>query len=421
MTAMKTTTTVRDNNQSMWLAAVKLKCMASVLAMVFALLLEVHGQGTSPARDAKKTADTSPTTSVAPANNAATTFTNPLLPAGADPWSIYQDGFYFYMHTTGRNLTIWKTRDLANLKSAQKKIVWTPPATGAYSKDIWAPELHFINGKWYIYFAADAGRNQSHRLWVLENSSRDPLQGKWVMKGKLADATDKWAIDGSVFEHKGSLYVVWSGWEGDTNGRQDIYIARMSNPWTIDSGRVRLSIPEYPWEKVGDINDWKTSDNPPHVDVNEGPQVLRHRDKLFLIYSASGCWTDSYTLGMMTAQADSDLLDGASWQKSAQPVFQQSPAARAYGTGHNSFFKSPDGREDWILYHANSKPGQGCGRFRQPRAQRFTWKADGTPDFGKPVPVGVPIQKPSSRSIVNAKSKRTRKIGDVRRRFASAM
>jgi GH43 family beta-xylosidase len=270
------------------------------------------------------------------------------------------------------------------LKSAEKKIVWTPPATGAYSKDIWAPELHFIAGKWYIYFAADAGRNESHRLWVLENESPDPLRGEWKMKGKLADSTDKWAIDGSVFEHNGKLYVVWSGWEGDTNGRQDIYIASMSNPWTIDSGRVRLSMPEYPWEKVGDILDWKTSDNPPHVDVNEGPQFLKRGGKVFIIYSASGCWTENYSLGMLTASSDKDLLDRRSWKKSTQPVFEPSPSGKAFSAGHNSFFKSPDGTEDWILYHANPQAKQGCGRDRSPRAQPFTWRADGTPDFGTP-------------------------------------
>jgi GH43 family beta-xylosidase len=334
------------------------------------------------------------------------TFTNPLLPSGADPWSIFHGGFYYYMHTTGINLTIWKARSLADLKRAEKKIVWTPPRTGPYSKDIWAPELHYLQGKWYIYFAADAGSNESHRLWVLENGSPDPLQGEWVMKGKLADVSDKWAIDGSVFEHMGNLYAVWSGWEGDVNGRQDIYLARMKNPWTIDGERVRLSMPEYPWEKVGDIKD--NPREPPHVDVNEGPQILKHGDKLFLVYSASGCWTENYALGMLTASASSNLLNSASWKKSEQPVFQQSREARAYGTGHNSFFRSPDGTEDWILYHANAKPGQGCGRFRSPRAQRFTWNADGTPNFGRPVPIGKRIRKPSGerKSTLN----RTRSI-----------
>jgi GH43 family beta-xylosidase len=322
----------------------------------------------------------------------ASTFTNPLLPAGADPWSIYHDGYYYYTHTTGSNITLWKTRNLADLKTAEKRIVWTPPTTGPNSKEIWAPELHFLDGKWYIYYAADAGNNTSHRLWVLENSSADPLQGTWTDRGKLADpAADKWAIDGSVFEHRGQRYLVWSGWEGDANGRQDIYIARLKNPWTVTGHRMRLSTPTYTWERNGDLNN---PNDVPHVDVNEGPEVLAHGDKLYLIYSASGCWTDTYALGMLSASAGSNLLDPAAWTKAPQPVFQQTPANKVFAPGHNSFFKSPDGKQDWILYHANDEPGQGCGRFRTPRAQPFTWNADGTPNFGLPVPIGQVLALP---------------------------
>ena len=322
----------------------------------------------------------------------AATFTNPLLPAGADPWSIYKDGYYYYTNTTGRNITIWKTKSLSQLKNAPQKVVWTPPATGPNSKDIWAPELHFINGKWYLYYAADAGTNQTHRLWVLENASPDPLQGTWIDRGKIADPTDKWAIDGSAFEHKGQMYFVWSGWEGDVNGRQEIFIAKMKNPWTIDGERHKLSTPVFAWERNGDLN---TPTDPPHVDVNEGPQVLLHGDKLHLIYSASGCWTDTYALGMLTASATSELLQPGSWTKTNVPVFQQAPAVGVYAPGHNSFFKSPDGTEDWILYHANDEPGQGCGRFRSPRAQKFTWNADGTPNFGQPMSTKTPLPRPS--------------------------
>jgi GH43 family beta-xylosidase len=318
-------------------------------------------------------------------------FKNPLLPVGPDPWVEYRDGFYYYMNTTVTNLTVWKTRSMADLDSAAKKIVWAPPASGPYSHDIWAPEIHFLQGKWYIYFAADAGNNHTHRIWVLENSNSDPLQGEWQMKGKITDPSDKWAIDASVFEDQGKLYMIWSGWEGDENGTQSIYIARLSNPWTVESARTRISIPQYPWEKVGDVDPKILPGNPPHIDVNEGPEILKHADKIFLTYSASACWTDYYSLGMLTAASGGNLLDATAWTKSPQPVFQQLPAAGAYATGHNSFFKSPDGR-DWILYHANSKSGQGCGWHRAPRAQPFTWKEDGTPDFGKPVPSDALIE-----------------------------
>ena len=343
----------------------------------------------------------SPVSASAPSS--APSVVNPLLPAGPDPWVIVRDGVYYYMNTTGSNLTICKTRHLGALASAAKKVVWTPPSSGPYSHEIWAPELHFLNGKWYIYFAADAGTNQSHRVWVLENPSPDPMQGAWVMKGKLADPDDRWAIDPTVFENRGRLYAAWSGWEGETNGVQSIYIAELSDPWTIKGRRARISTPQYPWEKVGD-RDLKRDpeqnpaldvEEPVHIDVNEGPEVLQHGDNIFLVYSASACWTDFYELGMLTTRASDDLLDPASWKKSPVAQFWQSPKAHAYGTGHNSFFQSPDGTQDWIIFHANSEPHQGCAGHRSSRAQPFTWKADGTPDFGRPVPTGQPLPAPS--------------------------
>ena len=320
------------------------------------------------------------------------TFHNPLLPTGPDPWVITHNGFFYYMNTTGKNLTIWKTRDITDLAHAQKKVVWTPPATGPYSHDLWAPELHLLDGKWYIYFAADAGQNESHRTYVVENASADPLEGTWTFKGKVADATDKWSIDSSVFEDKGQKYMVWSGWEGDTDGEQRIYIAHMKNPWTIDSKRVMISYPQYPWERVGDLPDRPAM---PHVNVNEGPEILTHGQDIFLVYSASACWTDYYELGVARTKSGANLLDPASWKKFDHPFFKQDREAEVFGPGHNGFFKSLDGKEDWIIYHANPAPNQGCGSHRSPRIQPFTWNADGTPNFGKPISTRIAIKKPS--------------------------
>jgi GH43 family beta-xylosidase len=322
------------------------------------------------------------------------TFTNPLLPSGADPWVIYKDGFYYYTNSLGNRLAIWKTKDLTQLNLAEKKTVWLPPPGVSYSKELWAPELHFFRGKWYMYFAADDGNNNNHRIYVIENSAADPLQGNWVFKGQVSDETNKWAIDASVFENNGQLYMIWAGWEGDVNEQQNIYIAKMKDPYTIDGSRVKISSPVYDWEKYGDLG---AASNPPHVNVNEGPEILKHKDKLFLVYSASGCWTDYYALGMLAASKNSDLMNPSSWKKSPQPVFKQSPENGVYAPGHNSFFKSPDGNEDWILYHANSKPGQGCGNDRSPRAQKFSWKKDGSPDFGIPVKEGTAITAPSEK------------------------
>ncbi|RXH56891.1 family 43 glycosylhydrolase [Granulicella sibirica] len=320
------------------------------------------------------------------------TFTNPLLPVGPDPWVVTHDGFYYYMNTMGSNLTIWKTKDLGDLAHAEKKKVWTPPAGDAYNHDIWAPELHRWNDKWYIYYAADMGKNESHRIFVLENASADPLEGTWTARGKVGDATDKWAIDASVFDVNGTQYLLWSGWEGDQDGEQRIYLARLKNPWTVDSQRMVVSFPKYPWEHVGDLLDRPDT---PHVNVNEGPEALVHDGKVFVVYSGSACWTDYYELGVVEADVDSDLLKPESWKKFDHPFFKQDAEANVFGPGHNGFFKSLDGKEDWIIFHANPGKNEGCGNMRSPRMQRFTWNADGTPDFGKPVAAGVPLKKPS--------------------------
>lgn len=315
--------------------------------------------------------------------------TNPILPSGPDPFVTSREGSFYVMVTTGRNLKIWKTQNIADLRTAETKVVWRPPASGPYSRDIWAPELHFLNGKWYIYFAADAGQNETHRIWVLEGCAGDPLGCSWSIKGKAADPSDKWAIDANVFEVGGQVYLLWSGWPGDTDGTQNIYIARLSDPWTVAGQRVRISTPQYKWEKVGD----RPGQRPPHVNVNEAPEALIRNGRIFVTYSASGCWTDSYALGMLTAREGSDLLNAKSWVKSSTPVFSGSPAAGVYAPGHNSFFQGADGK-DWLVYHANSRPDQGCGDARSPRAQPFGWKADGTPDFGQPVSPGTPLPRP---------------------------
>lgn len=320
------------------------------------------------------------------------TFTNPVLAAGPDPWVIYQDGFYYYTNSTGNRLELWKTKTMPGLATAPHKTIWRPPVNTSYSKNIWAPELHFLQGKWYMYFAADDGHNANHRMYVLENSSHDPLEGEWIFKGQIGDQTNKWAIDGSVFENREQLYMIWSGWEGDSNGQQNIYMAKMANPYTITGERVKVSSPEFEWEKHGDLHD---ANNPPHVNVNEGPEILKHGNQLFLIYSASGCWTDHYALGMLTVKVSADLMDPKSWKKSPEPVFQTNKENSVYAPGHNSFFKSPDGKEDWIIYHANPAPGCGCGNQRSPRMQKFTWKKDGSPDFGLPVKIGTLLAVPA--------------------------
>lgn len=311
------------------------------------------------------------------------TFTNPIVSNGPDPWVFQKDDVYYYTHTMGNRIGIYKTTAISELGEKSSKTVWTPPATGPYSRNIWAPELHFISGKWYFYFAADDGDDKNHRMYVIENESSDPSVGTWEFKGQINDTSDKWAIDGTVFDHDGQLYFIWSGWRGNNDpGIQQLYIAKMTDPWTIEGERVMISEPIYGWEKNGL--------------VNEGPQILKNYvGDVFLIYSASGCWTDDYNLSMLSLKDGGDPLNSDSWAKKPDPVFVKKASSNAYGPGHNSFFKSPDGTEDWIIYHANPFSGQGCGGNRSTRIQKFTWTEEGEPYFAEPVKINTAIEKPS--------------------------
>ncbi|MCU1275235.1 MAG: hypothetical protein JWO48_2666, partial [Bryobacterales bacterium] len=265
--------------------------------------------------------------------------------------------------------------DIGNNKWAR---VWSPPSNTSYSRGIWAPELHYLRGKWYIYVAADDGHNEHHRIYVLEGASQDPQQ-PFIFKGQLKTPGDRWSIDGTVAQFPGDrLYFIWSGWEGSENTSQNLYIAPMIDPCTLGPDRTCISRPMLAWERHG------------YPLINEGPEALWHDDQLFIIYSASGAWTDDYCLGQLR-WTGGDPMKSESWVKRCDPVLSRT--ADVQGPGHCCFVKSRDGREDWILYHSNKYAG--VPWKRQINMQRFTWNADGSPYFGRPISPGVEFPEPS--------------------------
>ncbi len=309
----------------------------------------------------------------------ADTFTNPVCESGADPWVVRWRGAYYYCHSRAGSVCVSRAERLHEVGRRPAAVVWAPAPGRPYSRHLWAPELHHLDGRFYIYVAADDGRNRTHRMYVLRGHAEDP-QRPFELLGRIADPADRWAIDGTVLTlAEGRRYFVWSGWEGEANVAQSLYIAPMSEPWTIDGCRVRISSPEHPWE----------ANDRPHV--NEGPSVLRSRDgEVFLVYSAGGSWTDEYCLGLLRL-VGADPMQPSSWVKARHPVFARS--GQVFGPGHACFVRSPDGSQDWIVYHAARH--KGAGWKRDVRMQRFGWNSDGSPSFGTPVPPGTAIPVPS--------------------------
>lgn len=306
-----------------------------------------------------------------------TTITNPVHNGGADPWVVRDGDDYYYCFSGGNGVRVAKIDGLHAITQDNYSQVYSAPSGTMYSAEYWAPELHKINGKWYIYVAADDGDNYNHRMYVLECLGDKPTDN-FKMVGKITDSTDKWAIDGTVLQYNDELYFVWSGWEGDENTAQNIYIAHMSDPCTIDSERVMISKPDKKWDRMGG-RPW----------INEGPSALVKDDGVHIIFSGSGSWSDWYCLGRLTFTGG-DILDAANWVKHEDAIFQKT--SKVFGPGHASFTTAADGTT-WVIYHANLVSGTGWGG-RSVWTQPITWDGN-VPVLGAPVDPGTELQVPA--------------------------
>jgi GH43 family beta-xylosidase len=332
---------------------------------------------------------------------AGATFTNPVRQHISDPHIIKSGSAYYMTSTDGCDpgyLCVWKSPTITGLATAPKYPVFRIPGGQINSTQVWAPEIHEINGAFYIYYtAANADNGDTHRMFVLRATTSDPT-GPYAEAatghphGQLYEPSDQWAIDPDVFTGgDGRLYAVWSGWQSTSNRDQRIYIAPMSDPLHISGNRVEISAPTRPWETVG-TPDGPGSSTVGRFPVNEGPVGFGHGGKTFITFSASFCGTRSYAVGLLS-NSDGNLLSAASWKKTG-PVFKYH--GNAIGTASFAPVTSPDGTEDWFVYHANTN---GCDPDRVLRAQRLHWDArDGSPLLGYPVNSGVALPVPSGEA-----------------------
>ncbi|MFC4531189.1 family 43 glycosylhydrolase [Sphaerisporangium dianthi] len=314
----------------------------------------------------------------------AVQYTNPLAAQRADPHIFrHTDGYYYFTATVPQydRIVLRRATTLQGLATAPETVIWRKHTSGEMGAHIWAPEIHFINGKWYVYFAAGRADDVWRiRMYVLENSSADPLSGTWTERGRITTPWDTFSLDATTFVANGVRYLLWAQQEPNISTNSNLYIARMgANPWTITGATTRLTVPTLAWETRG-------------YKVAEGPAVLQRNGRLFLTYSASA--TDAnYCLGMLTASASADPLQASSWTKSANPVFATSAATGQYGPGHNSFTVSEDGQSDIMVYHDRNYRDISGDPLNDPnrrtRLQKVYWTANGTPDFGIPVPDGA--------------------------------
>ncbi|MDG2400271.1 MAG: sulfatase-like hydrolase/transferase [Akkermansiaceae bacterium] len=314
-----------------------------------------------------------------------THFVNPIG-VSQDPWVVRDEKNkrYLWCSSEGdRAITIHTSQNLTSF--GQRHLVWSSPDSGPYSRQVWAPELHLLDGKWHIYFAASDGKNENHRAYVLQSRTDDPL-GEYQLHGPFQTGEtanqNLWAIDMTPLKLKDKLYAIWSGWDGPDTDHQYLYIAEMESPLKLSTKRVRICDNlDYNWEL--------TEPKPRGRGLNEGPQVLQNRDRTFVTYSCGASWLPSYKVGILELTGD-DPLNPLGWKKNKGSVFQSTK--ETFGVGHSCFVRSPNGSEWWQVFHA--KESRAPGWQRSIHIQPFKWSRDGRPLFGRPFPRNEPFPRP---------------------------
>ncbi|UYZ62396.1 glycoside hydrolase family 43 protein [Hymenobacter weizhouensis] len=307
---------------------------------------------------------------------ATTTFYNPLRSVfSPDPDMEYYNGNYYLTFTNDANLgsiVIRKAASITGLANAADVTVWTDN-TPARTTNMWSPSLFRYNSRWYIYYTATNTSGNNHRMYVLESSGDDPM-GPYSFKAELRppNKADVSNIDGVAFERGGKLYLV-------SSVESSLWIMPLSNPWTVSGNAVQLSY----GRSAGTT--WDSY-------YNEAPAVIQRNGKTYIAFSGQPAHSASYAIGLLT-NTDGNLLNAGSWSKSTSPVLQRNDAAGVYGPGSGDFFKSPDGTQDWIVYHGKTNSGETLNT-RTARAQPLTWNGD-TPVFPVPAALSTPIALPA--------------------------
>ena len=311
----------------------------------------------------------------------STKYNTPFIMQRADPY-IYKhtDGTYYFTASvpTYDRIILRSSKTIEGLKEAEEHTIWVKHETGPMSIHIWAPEIHYLDNKWYIYYAGgDKEDIWNIRPYVLECSCEDPLKGEWKELGKMQAADEDtfsfndFSLDATVFENKGKHYYIWAEKVGVGKKISNLYIAEMETPYKLKTVQVLLTTPDYDWERV---DFW----------VNEGPAVIKHGGKLFMTYSASATGA-CYCMGMLVADEKDDLLDPRVWKKSRMPIVQTDYEKGIFGPGHNSFTKSEDGLTDLMVYHARQYENiEGEPLYdpnRHAMIMEIQWNEEGHPIF----------------------------------------
>ncbi|KAI0125045.1 glycosyl hydrolase family 43 protein [Xylariales sp. AK1849] len=306
----------------------------------------------------------------------AAAWTNPIRdPGGSDPFMVYTGGYFYLMTTTWTDVEIARSTTVEGLKTATKKVVYST-TTANRCCNVWAPEVHYFDGTWYIYYTAgDADDLDQQNIHVLKGGATPYDTFTYA-----AQLTTAWSIDASIlrFNDFGN-FLMTSCFHSVSY--QSICLQQLGSDYVSVTGSIYVI--SQPTES------WETSGTP----VNEGPAALYFGGTTYISYSASYCWTPDYCLGLLTWDGSTAPTSASAWSKSSGCVL--SSANGNYGTGHNGFFSSPDGTQTWLTYAATDSSAGACDDTRYTMVQLMGSHSDGSPNFGEPVAFSHTYSEPS--------------------------
>ena len=274
----------------------------------------------------------------------------------ADPAICRWNGKYYFISTNdldgNHSLYIREADNIPGLVTAQQTLILDTKTYPHLGNLLWAPEMHIIDGRLYIFHAGTPESffcEQSHVMALKPNGN--PLKASdWEMPRRVVKADGSMlygeegiTLDMTVFWSAGRLYASWSQRQfKPVDLGAWLYIAELDpqKPWQLKSEPQVLTVPEYGWENN-------------HVFVVEGPFALYRNGRIYLSYS--GALVDStYVVGMLSMEDGADPLDPASWTKENYPLLTSRSVEGEYGPGHNAYVTDADGLV-WNTYHA--RPG----------------------------------------------------------------
>ena len=295
-----------------------------------------------------------------------TEFTNPLYQA-EDPWVIQHDDFYYVCTSGPLNPTaVYVSKSKTLVERGEKVKVWEDAEN--YGR-VFAPELHFIQGKWYIYFCADSKEHGwKHMAVVLRAKTDNPLDG-FTNEGVLFTGDENGnaqANDFTTVTWDGQLYAFW-GSLGDPVIRNSV-MAPMDSPTKITAFRKETNH---------------------HA---EGPRFLIHEDRLILTGAEGAFASKDYRLTALMFDPELGTFEDRNAWVSLGTLLEST--SDVWGPSRASFTVSRDSKENWAMYHSKIFPADDNG-IRAANIMPFTFDENSRPVFGKPAGPSTFQQLPS--------------------------